>query len=159
MKKRKIKKEGGIIKKYNNYSNNKKMQNNNFNNILFVTEIDKEIFKLIKKELKNKLNKNNKIEYINLNYLNKKIKYYNLVFLINSNLEEIKKLNKIINFIKLKYFVKKERINILFIDNNSIDLEILKKVFKKYNVLGKIKFNNKEIFNKKIINKMKGMKS
>ena len=96
---------------------------------------------------------------MNLKYLNKKIKYYNLVFLINSNLEEIKKLNKIINFIKLKYFVKKERINILFIDNNSIDLEILKKVFKKYNVLGKIKFNNKEIFNKKIINKMKGMKS
>ncbi|MBR0427187.1 MAG: hypothetical protein IJK18_03200, partial [Clostridia bacterium] len=92
-------------------------------------------------------------------YLNKKIKYYNLIFLVNTNLEEIKKLNKIINFIKLKYFVKKERINILFIDNNSIDLEILKKVFKKYNVLGKIKFNNKEIFNKKIINKMKGMKS
>ena len=151
MKKRKIKKEGGIIKQNSN------IKNKDFNNILFVTEIDKEIFILIKKELKNKLNKNNKIEYINLNYLNKKIKYYNLVFLINSNLEEIKKLNKIINFIKLKYFVKKERINILFIDNNSIDLEILKKVFKKYNVLGKIKFNNKEIFNKKIINKMKGM--
>lgn len=53
--------------------------------------------------------------------------------------------------------MKKERINILFIDNNSIDLEILKTVFKKYTVLGKIKFNNKELFNKKLINKMKGM--
>ena len=151
MKKRKIKKEGDIIKQYSN------IKNNNSNNILFVTEIDKEIFKLIKKELKNKLNKNNRIEYINLNYINKKIKYYNLVFLVNSNLEEIKKLNKIINFIKIKYYIKKEKINIIFIDKNSIDLEILKTIFKKYNVLGKIKFNNNEIFNKKIINKMKGM--
>ena len=151
MRKRKIKKEGGIIKQYSN------IKNNNSNNILFVTEIDKEIFNLIKKELKNKLNKNNRIEYINLNYINKKIKYYNLVFLVNSNLEEIKKLNKIINFIKIKYYIKKEKINIIFIDNNTIDLEILKTIFKKYNVLGKIKFNNNEIFNKKIINKMKGM--
>ena len=156
MKKRKIKKEGGIIKQNSNIKNK---QFDNFNNILFVTEIDKEIFNLIKKELKNKLNKNNRIEYINLNYLNKKIKYYNLVFLVNSNLEEIKKLNKLITFIKIKYFIKKEKINILFIDNNSIDLEIIKTIFKKYNVLGKIKFNNKDIFNKKIINKMKGIKS
>ena len=81
------------------------------------------------------------------------------MFLVNSNLEEIKKLNKIINFIKIKYFIKKEKINIIFIDNNSIDLEILKTIFKKYNVLGKIKFNNNEIFNKKIINKMKWIKS
>ena len=149
-------KEGDIIKQCSK-SNIKNKQYNNFNNILFVTEIDKEIFKLIKKELKNKLNKNIKIEYINLNYLNKKIKYYNLIFLVNTNLKEIKKLNKIINFIKIKYFIKKEKINILFIDNNSIDLEILKTIFKKYNVLGKIRFNNKEIFNKKIIKKMKGM--
>ena len=92
-----------------------------------------------------------------MNYLNKKVKYYNLIFLVNSNIEEIKKLNKIISFIKLKYYIKKEKINIIFIDNDSIDLEILKTVFKKYKVLGKIKFNNKEIFNKKIINKMKGM--
>lgn len=154
MKKIKIKKEGDIIKQNSNIKNK---EFNDFNKILFVTEIDKEIFKLIKKELKKKVNKNNRIEYINLNYLNKKIKYYNLIFLVNTNLEEIKKLNKIINFIKIKYFIKKEKINILFIDNNSIDLEILKTIFKKYNVLGKIRFNNKEIFNKKIIKKMKGM--
>ena len=92
-----------------------------------------------------------------MNYLNKKVKYYNLIFLVNSNIEEIKKINKIISFIKLKYYIKKEKINIIFIDNDSIDLEILKTIFKKYKVLGKIKFNNKEIFNKKIINKMKGM--
>ena len=125
---------------------------------MFLTEYDKEIFKLIKSELKIKLNKNYKIEYLNLKYLNKKIKYYNLVFLINSNLEEIKKLNKIINLIKIKYFIKNNKINILFIDNkNSIDLKILKNIFKENKVIGKINFNNKELINKKIINKMKGM--
>lgn len=92
---------------------------------------------------------------MNLKYLNKKIKYYNLVFLINSNLEEIKKLNKIINLIKIKYFIKNNKINILFIDNkNSIDLKILKNIFKENKVIGKIDFNNKELINKKIINKM-----
>ena len=96
---------------------------------------------------------------MNLKYLNKKIKYYNLVFLINSNLEEIKKLNKIINLIKIKYFIKNNKINILFIDNkNSIDLKILKNIFKENKVIGKINFNNKELINKKIINKMKGMR-
>ena len=95
---------------------------------------------------------------MNLKYLNKKIKYYNLVFLINSNLEEIKKLNRIINLIKIKYFIKNNKINILFIDNkNSIDLKILKNIFKENKVIGKINFNNKELINKKIINKMKGM--
>ncbi|MBP3830956.1 MAG: hypothetical protein ILA02_01020 [Clostridia bacterium] len=95
---------------------------------------------------------------MNLKYLNKKIKYYNLVFLINSNLEEIKKLNKIINLIKIKYFIKNNKINILFIDNkNSIDLKILKNIFKENKVIGKINFNNKELINKKMINKMKGM--
>ena len=97
---------------------------------------------------------------MNLKYLNKKIKYYNLVFLINSNLEEIKKLNKIINLIKIKYFIKNNKINILFIDNkNSIDLKILKNIFKENKVIGKINFNNKELINKKIINKMKGIQS
>jgi hypothetical protein len=95
---------------------------------------------------------------LNLKYLNKKIKYYNLVFLINSNLDEIKKLNKIISLIKIKYFIKNNKINILFIDNkNSIDLKILKNIFKENKVIGKINFNNKELINKKIINKMKGM--
>ena len=95
---------------------------------------------------------------MNLKYLNKKIKYYNLIILINSNLEEIKKLNKIINLIKIKYFIKNNKINILFINNkNSIDLKILKNIFKKNKVIGKINFNNKELINKKIINKMKGM--
>lgn len=97
---------------------------------------------------------------MNLKYLNKKIKYYNLVFLINSNLEEIKKLNKIINLIKIKYFIKNNKINILFIDNkNSIDLKILKNIFKENKVIGKINFNNNELINKKIINKMKGIQS
>ena len=92
---------------------------------------------------------------MNLKYLNKKIKYYNLVFLINSNLDEIKKLNKIISLIKIKYFIKNNKINILFINNkNSIDLKILKNIFKKNKVIGKINFNNKELINKKIINKM-----
>ena len=92
---------------------------------------------------------------MNLKYLNKKIKYYNLVFLINSNLDEIKKLNKIISLIKIKYFIKNNKINILFINNkNSIDLKILKNIFKENKVIGKINFNNKELINKKIINKM-----
>ena len=86
---------------------------------------------------------------MNLKYLNKKIKYYNLVFLINSNLDEIKKLNKIISLIKIKYFIKNNKINILFIE--------LKNIFKENKVIGKINFNNKELINKKIINKMKGI--
>ena len=95
---------------------------------------------------------------MNLKYLNKKLEYSNLVFLINSNLDEIKKLNKIISLIKIKYFIKNNKINILFIDNkNSIDLKILKNIFKENKVIGKINFNNKELINKKIINKMKGM--
>ena len=97
---------------------------------------------------------------MNLKYLNKKIKYYNLIILINSNLEEIKKLNKIIYLIKTKYFIKNNKINILFIDNkNSIDLKILKNIFKENKVIGKINFNNKELINKKIINKMEGIQS
>ena len=97
---------------------------------------------------------------MNLKYLNKKIKYYNLIILINSNLEEIKKLNKIINLIKIKYFIKNNKINILFINNkNSIDLKILKNIFKENKVIGKINFNNKELINKKIINKMEGIQS
>ena len=97
---------------------------------------------------------------MNLKYLNKKIKYYNLVFLINSNLDEIKKLNKIISLIKIKYFIKNNKINILFIYNkNSIELKILKNILKENKVIGKINFNNKELINKKIINKMKGIQS
>ena len=97
---------------------------------------------------------------MNLKYLNKKIKYYNLIILINSNLEKIKKLNKLINLIKTKYFIKNNKINILFIDNkNSIDLKVLKNIFKKNEIIGKINFNNKELINKKIINKMKGIQS
>lgn len=63
-----------------------------------------------------------------------------------------------INLIKIKYFIKNNKINILFIDNkNAIDLKILENIFREYSVLGKINFNNKELINKKIINKMKGM--
>ena len=105
-------------------------------------------------------NKNNKIEYLNSNFLSKKIKYYNLIFLIDSDLEEITKLNKLINNIETKYYIKKEKINILFIDNkNSIDLKILKYVFNKYNVLGNINFNSKVLINSKIINKIKEIES
>ncbi len=91
----------------------------------------------------------------------KKIKYSeNIIFLINSDLLEIKKLNEIINLIKLKYLIKDEKINILFSENtaNSMNLNILKNIFKNYNVLGKINFNKKELINKKIINKIKLIK-
>ena len=105
-------------------------------------------------------NKNNKIEYLNSNFLSKKIKYYNLIFLIDSNLEEVKKLNKIINSMKIKTFINNKKINILFIDNKkSIDLKILKNIFKKYNVLGKTSFNSKVLINSKIIKKIKEIES
>ena len=146
--------------------------------ILIITELDFDIFKIIKKELINKLknkkikNKLNnkliyyKIEYLNLNKINKqslllrnkKIKYSeNIIFLINSNLLEIKKLNEIINLIKLNYYIKNKKINIIFSGNidNSVDLNILKNIFKNYNILGKINFDKKELINQKKINKIK----
>lgn len=133
--------------KMNNY------EKNNFIKSVIITEINYEKFKIIRNKMK-KLNKqsflfSSKIEYLNLNeqgflYRNKKIKYYdNIIFILNMNLEEIKKINKIINLIKIKYLIKDEKINIIFIKNkyNSINLKILKNIFKNYNVLDKIKLN------------------
>ena len=76
--------------------------------------------------------------------------------MINSDLLEIKKVIEKINFIKLKYLINNEKINIIISENknNSIDIKILKNIFKNYNIIGKINFNNKELINKKIINKI-----
>lgn len=126
------------------YEKNKQLNNYKKNKLLIITEIK------IKKEFKEKLNKDFKLEFLNINNINKKILYCDkFIFIINSNIEDIKKLIKIINLIKEKYLIKNEQINILFLEKK-ISIKILKLIFKNYNVLKKLERNK---FYGNVINK------
>ena len=112
------------------------------NKLIVISE--KNNYEKIKKELINELKENYKIIF--LNNLNKKINNEKILFIIKNNYEEIKKYKKIIYFIQTKNNIEKNKINILFLENNfenknNIDLKILKNIFKKYIILGKIKTN------------------
>ncbi len=92
---------------------------------------------------------------MNINNLKIKSKK-NFYFLINAELNEIEKLNKIIEILKIKSFIENKNIKIIFIYNKSkklIDYFLLKIAFKNNNVLGKIKVNknNDYFIDKKII--------
>ena len=67
------------------------------------------------------------------------------IFLIESNLIEIKKSKNLLNMYNKKWNIEKEKINILInkYNKNSIDENIIKNIFKNYNYLGKINFNEK----------------
>ena len=119
-----------LINKNNNYFNiikfnNKKILKNKFN-----------------KKIKNKKIINNKLINLNFNKINKKIiNYEKIIFILNNNLNEIKKINKKIELIKNNYILKNEKINIIIIQNkkNNISIKIIKNIFNNYNILGKIR--------------------
>lgn len=87
-----------------------------------------------------------------------------ILFLVEPNLIELKKSKNLLNIYINKWKIKKEKINIIFnkININSIDNKILKTLFSDFNILEKIKLNNKfdliinnnlKIIDKKIKNK------
>ena len=81
----------------------------------------------------------------NINFLKRKdiLKDSINIFLSEANLLGIKKLNFLIN--KITKDMNKEDINIIFnkYNLNSIDIEILYKIFKGIKVFGKIRYSNK----------------
>ena len=144
--------KNGLIKSDLLPSENIKLKNKIFNKnkLLIISQIGVENLKIIKDNLKNNLNDNYKIEYSN--NLNK-IKYYKkIIFILNSNLEEIKILKNKINLVQEKYSLENKKIKILFI-NDKIDIYLLKIIFKNFTVLGVINKKN-FLINKKIINKI-----
>lgn len=163
-----LKKENEKLKKIvfekneeiNNYKKIKKNENNlikkNKEKILIITNLKFNEFKKIKNKLI-KLNEKLNLEYLFLNNINKKIKYYeNIFFLIYENILEIKKTKNKIKIINLKYYINNKKINIIFLENknNSINLKILKNIFKENSVWGKIKIKkNNYLIDKKIIKK------
>ena len=89
-----------------------------------------------------------------------------IIFLAGGNLTELKKSKNLLDIYINKWKINKEKINIIFNkeDKNSIDNKILKTLFSDFNILEKIKLNNKfdliinnnlKIIDKKIKNKLK----
>ena len=87
-----------------------------------------------------------------------------IIFLAGENLTELKKSKNLLDIYINKWRIKKEKINIIFNkeDKNSVDNKILKTLFSDFNILEKIKLNNKfdliinnnlKIIDKKIKNK------
>lgn len=68
-----------------------------------------------------------------------------IIFLAQSNLIELKKSRNLLDIYINKWQIKKEKIKILFNKENinSIDNKILKILFSDFDILGKIKLNNK----------------
>ena len=66
-----------------------------------------------------------------------------ILFLIESNLLEIKKSKNLLNIYENNWNIKKEKINIIInkYNKNSIDENIIKNLFVGYKILGKIKLN------------------
>lgn len=69
----------------------------------------------------------------------------NILFLLESNLLEIKKANNLLRIYKEEWNLEKEKINIIInkYNENSVDDKIIKNIFSGYKILGKIKFNKK----------------
>jgi len=68
-----------------------------------------------------------------------------IIFLAGGNLTELKKSKKLLDIYINKWKIKKEKIKIVFNkeDKNSVDNKILKTLFSDFNILEKIKLNNK----------------
>ena len=68
-----------------------------------------------------------------------------ILFLLEANLLEIKKANNLLKIYNEQWNIEKEKIKIIInkYNENSIDSEIIKKIFSDYKILGKIKFNKK----------------
>ena len=117
-----------------------------FINIIKKLNLSKEI--ILKNEI---INLKKEIQIKNEELSNKK-NSRKIVFIIDNNLDEIKKYKNIINIIKNNYLINSEKINIVFLETKkSINFKILKNFFRGYRILGKIKIkNNKYIISKKI---------
>ena len=91
----------------------------------------------MKKELeKNKNRKNNKQSIQSFDNTKK------VIFIIDDKFEDVKKYKEIINLTKEKYLIEDEKINIMFLENKKgINFKILKTVFRKYKILGKVKLD------------------
>lgn len=161
--------------KFKNKTINKKENNNNLKD--FIIKLNKNInlfnFNLFIKNKKNNINKiinklflefSNKYDFILINLNNNKYEKYflknteKIIFILElNNIEEIKKINKLINNLILNNLINKNKINILINKYNkkSINYKLIKNIFLNYNIIGKIKLNNFNIFlknkNKKII--------
>lgn len=74
------------------------------------------------------------------------------IFLTEPNLIEINKSKKLLEKYLYEFNIKQNKIKLIFNKYNfySIDINLLKNIFYKFNILGKIKLNNKYNF---IINK------
>jgi len=68
-----------------------------------------------------------------------------IIFLAQANLIELKKSKNLLDIYINKWKINKEKINIIFNkeDKNSVDNKILKTLFSDFNILAKIKTNNK----------------
>ena len=80
------------------------------------------------------------------NYTKDIIKKSNInIFIVEPNLLEIQKSKNILKIYKEEWNIDNNKINILFnkFNKNSIDINILKIIFSKYNIIGKIDINNK----------------
>jgi len=89
-----------------------------------------------------------------------------IIFLAGENLTELKKSKNLLDIYINKWKINKEKINIIFNkeDKNSVDNKILKTLFSDFNILEKIKLDNKfdlainnnlKIIDKKIKNKFR----
>lgn len=66
------------------------------------------------------------------------------IFISGANLLEVKKSEKLLKIYDEEWHINKSKINIVFnkCTNKSIDDEILKQIFRQYNILGKIQLND-----------------
>ena len=80
------------------------------------------------------------------------------IFISGANLLEVKKSRKLLSIYEDEWNINKNKINIVFnkCTNKSVDDEILKDIFKQYNILGKIQLND---YYDLIINKNMSKKS
>lgn len=78
------------------------------------------------------------------------------IFVTESNLSEINKSRNLLNIYINQWKIQKNKINILFnkYNKNSIDLELLKKIFSEFNIIGVLKYNEnyEKLINKNIKN-------
>lgn len=67
-----------------------------------------------------------------------------VIFISGANLLEIKKSEKLLEIYNKEWGIRKNKINIVFnkCTNKSIDESVLKEIFNKYNILGKIQLND-----------------
>ena len=67
-----------------------------------------------------------------------------LIFISGTNLLEIKKSQKLLNIYTKDWEIRKNKIKIIFNKwtKNPIDDEVLRNIFKDYDILGKIKLND-----------------